>query len=85
MTGMIFILCALTSVGCALLLLRKYFRSPSGLLLWSSLCFSGFALNNILLFADYWAGPDFDLSLARGVCGLFAVAVLLYGLVWDTI
>ena len=81
----VYMLCMLTSAFCALLLLREYRRSRARLLLWSSLSFVGWALNNLLLFLHYVIFVNLvDLSLARAVTALVAISLLLYGLVWDT-
>jgi len=77
-------LCALTSVACAVLLARGYRRSGARLLLWSGLCFACFALNNVLLIIDVSVLPERDLSVVRTLPSLVGVALLLYGLVWDT-
>lgn len=77
-------LCALTSTACALLLLRGFRASGARLLLWSGLCFVGLAVNNVILFVDMRVVPEMDLSLWRTVPALLGVALLLYGLVWDT-
>jgi hydrogenase/urease accessory protein HupE len=76
-------LCALTSAGCAGLLARGYRRGPTRLLLWSTLCFVGLAINNGLLFLDLVLVPSVDLSLLRGLTGLGSLLILLYGLIWD--
>jgi hypothetical protein len=73
----------LTSAFCAVLLWREYRRAPHKLLLWSSLSFIGWAVNNALVFADLVVFPDTDLALARGSASAVAIALLLYGLVWD--
>jgi hypothetical protein len=84
MAKAVFLLCALTSLACAVLLLRAYGRSRSRLLLWSGLCFIGLALNNGLLVIDRVVFPDtVDLSLWRQVPALTGICLLLYGLVWD--
>jgi hypothetical protein len=83
MAEAIYLLCAVTSLGCAALLLRGYRRSRARLLLWSSACFVFLALNNILLFADLVLIPSVDLSLVRSGAGLAALALLLFGLIWD--
>jgi hypothetical protein len=81
----VYLLCMLTSAFCALLLLREYRRSRARLLLWSSLSFVGWAINNAMLFMDLVLfGNLVDLSLARAATALVAVSLLLYGLVWDT-
>jgi hypothetical protein len=79
----VYILCALTSIACAVLLLRGYLRARTRFLLWSSLCFIGLAVNNVLLFLDKVVFPATDLSLARSLSALVAMAMLVYGLVWD--
>ena len=84
MAKAVFLLCALTSLACAILLLRAYRRAANRLLLWSGLCFVGLALNNGLLVIDRVLLPDtVDLSVWRQVPAIVGVAVLLYGLVWD--
>ena len=80
----VYALCALTSLVCAVLLLRGYRRSRVRLLLWSGLCFVCFTLNNILLIIDVRVLPDQDLSIVRSLPSLVGVALLLYGLVWET-
>ncbi|MEO8217608.1 MAG: DUF5985 family protein [Acidobacteriota bacterium] len=82
--SIIYALCALTSVTCAVLLLRGYFRNKVRLLLWSGLCFVGLGLNNVLLFIDVRVVPDVDLSVWRTLPALIGIAVLLYGLIWET-
>jgi hypothetical protein len=85
MAEAVYILCALTSVACAVLLLRGYSRSGMRLLLWSGLCFVALALSNVLLFVDLVViGPETDLSLLRISLALVGVATLLYGLIWDS-
>lgn len=84
MAELIYFACFLASVLCATLLVRSYRASRTPLLLWSSLCFVGLALNNALLFLDLTGILEPDLSLYRGVIGLASLMVLLYGLIWHT-
>jgi hypothetical protein len=85
MAEIVYALCALTAVACAALLLRGYLRSGARLLLWSSLCFFGLSLNNIILFVDkVLLGPGTDLSVWRSVVAFLALLVLIYGLIWET-
>jgi hypothetical protein len=84
MGTLVYALCALTSLACAVLLLRGYFGTRARLLLWSGLCFAGLATNNILLLVDKRLVPTMDLSLWRTLPALAGVALLLYGLVWET-
>lgn len=76
-------LCALTSLACAALLLRGYRRSRARLLLWSALCFACLAINNLLVIVDERVLPAQDLSVLRSLPALLGVALLLYGLVWE--
>ncbi|MFL5351510.1 DUF5985 family protein [Archangium sp.] len=84
MAEVVFLLCAATSLACAVLLLRGYARNRVSLLLWSSLCFVGLAVNNILLVVDLIIIPDRDLLLFRNLSGFLALALLVFGLVWDS-
>jgi hydrogenase/urease accessory protein HupE len=81
----VYLLCALTSLGCAFLLVRSYWQSRTKLLLWSSVCFVGLAINNALLFIDLVAVPSVDLSFLRATTGLAAVIALLVGLIWSDV
>lgn len=79
----VYLLCCITSLACAVLLLRGYRQSGVRLLLWSGLCFVGLALNNILLVVDTHIMPSTDLSIARSLPSLVGVSLLLYGLIWE--
>jgi hypothetical protein len=84
MSAIIYSLCALTALGCALMLLRGYRRSRYRLLLWSGLCFAGLTINNLLLVIDKVAMPGDDLSIPRTLVALGSMIVLLFGLIWDS-
>lgn len=84
MADVVFLLCAATSLACAVLLLRGYSRNRVPLLLWSSLCFVGLAVNNVLLVVDLIIVPERDLLLFRNLSGFLALALLVFGLVWDS-
>jgi hypothetical protein len=81
MASIIYTLCALTSLLCAILLLQAYARSHYALLLWSGWCFVGLTANNALVVVDKLLIPDVDLSTWRLAFGLLAMLVLLYGLI----
>lgn len=83
MAEAVFLLCALTSLACAALLLRAYSSRRSRLLLWSGLCFVGLALNNLILVIDKIVVPDIDLSTLRQIPALAGIMLLVWGLVWD--
>jgi hypothetical protein len=80
----IYILCALTSIVCAVLLVRGYRRSRVRLLFWSAWCFIGLALNNVLLILDVRVLTHVDLEIWRAVPAVLGVAFLVYGLVWES-
>ena len=84
MAELVYVLCAATSLACAVLLLRGYARSRTRLLFWSGLCFAGLALNNVALFIDLVIIPSADLWLVRSGTALIAMLVLLFGLVWES-
>ena len=83
MAEAVYILCALTSLTCAVLLLRAWRTSRLRLLLWSSLCFGGLAVNNLVLLLDLVVFPGVDMSVLRSVTALASISILLYGLIWD--
>lgn len=84
MAASVYVLCALTSFACAVLLLRGYGQRGARLLLWSGLGFVGFAVGNVMLVMDAVVLPERDLSLFRSLPVLAGLAVLIYGLIWDT-
>jgi hypothetical protein len=83
MVEAVYVLCTLTSLLCAVLLGRTYHRSRVRLLLWSSLCFFGLAINNVLLFLDLIVFPKTDMFVWRSIPALAGLLLLLYGLIWD--
>jgi hypothetical protein len=83
MATVVYVLCALTSCTCAVLLARSWQRTRTRLLMWSALCFTFLALNNILLVVDLAIWTSGDLRIVRSATALAGVAVLLYGLVFD--
>ena len=85
--GLIYILCTITSLLCAVVLFRGYKISGFRLLLWSSLCFAALTLENVMLYLDLVVLKDIeDITLVvwRKIPGLVGVCLLLYGLVWDS-
>jgi uncharacterized protein DUF5985 len=83
MAELVYLLCAATSVVCAVLLLRGYLASRTRLLFWASICFLGLAINNILLFVDLIVLTDIDLFWWRTLPALLGMLVLLFGLIWE--
>jgi hypothetical protein len=84
MEGLVYLLCTATSLLCAVMLLRSFAKQRVRLLLWSGLCFLGLLIENVLLYVDIIMIPDVDLSLWRKLPSLLALAILLFGLVWDS-
>jgi hypothetical protein len=80
----VYLLCAATSIVCGVLLLRGYQVSKTRLLFWASLCFLGFAINNVLLFIDLIILPEIDLYWWRTAPALAGMVLLLYGLIWES-
>jgi hypothetical protein len=78
-----YLLCTLTSLACAWLLLRTYSRTRVRLLFWSGLCFAGLALSNALSIVDRFVLPDVDLVPARLVTAFVALLLMVLGLVWE--
>lgn len=76
-------LCAVTSILCAVLLLRGYFKSRYRLLFWSGLCFVGLAANNVLVLLDRTIFLTTDLLTLRLATSLIAMLLLVFGLVWE--
>lgn len=80
---LVYFLCLGASLLCAGLLARAYRRSRQRLLLWCALSFSLFALNNLLLVADLVIFPNHDLWVWRQASAGAAIAIVLYGFIWE--
>jgi hypothetical protein len=83
MAELVYVLCALASVACALLLIRSYRRTRLRLALFTCLCFTGLSLNNLLLLVDLVVVPQVDLSTFRTLVAVVAVGLLVLGLVLE--
>jgi hypothetical protein len=83
MATAVYILSALISLACAVLLLRSFAQARSALLLWAAICFLGLTLNNTLLFVDKIVVTDADLSLWRTIPALAGMLALVLGLLWE--
>jgi hypothetical protein len=83
MVLLIYALCALTALACALLLLQGWRRTGSRMLFWSGLCFAGLTLTNLLVIADHYLFREIDRAPLRLGSALLAIALLLYGLVFE--
>lgn len=83
MPGLVYILCAATSLASAVLLWRAARGSAGRLLMWSSLCFVGMAVNNVFLFLDVATPAAYVFDIPANAAALISVVLLLVGLIWD--
>jgi hypothetical protein len=84
LSGLVYLLCFLTSAACAALMVRQYSRAPSPILLWSAACFVLLALSNLVVVIDQvMLGPETSLRPIRLILTLSAVMVLLFGFIWE--
>ncbi|HVC31655.1 MAG TPA: DUF5985 family protein [Steroidobacteraceae bacterium] len=87
MAEAVYILCAVTSIICAVLLFRGYSATRTRLLFWASLCFLFLAINNVVLYIDLVVIPassPIDLFWYRKTAAVIGMLVLVFGLVWDS-
>ena len=84
MGPLVYLLAVLTSLACAVFLLRGYARGKKKLLLWSGFCFLILAVSNVLLFIDLVVARDVDLYRWRLITSALAMALLVYGLIWES-
>lgn len=78
---LVYLLCAVTCLACATLLLRGYLLRRSRLLYWCGLAFCVFGVSNILLCVDLLIIPEVDLLLLRNLVTLLGVGLMLRGLI----
>lgn len=79
----IYLLCALTSLACAVLLHQSARRAGSRMLFWCGLCFWLMSLASALVIVDHYVITGVELWPLRHGTSLVAVAVLLYGLIFE--
>jgi len=84
MAETVYILCAITSLTCAVMLLKGYAATRNKLLFWAGLCFAGLTINNFVLLVDLVIVTDIDLTAWRSGVALIAMSLLLVGLVWHS-
>lgn len=83
MIFIIYVLCALSSLACAVLLHRKAGQTGVRMLFWCGLCFSLLTVANVLVMVDHYVFPNVELWPLRNGASLLAIAVLLYGLIFE--
>ena len=79
----VYVVGALVTLLCGVLLMRGYVRAGRRLLLWSALCFLGLSVSNTLVFVDLVLLPKVDMYRWRLITAAIAMALLLYGLIWE--
>lgn len=85
MAEAVYILCALTSIVCAVLLYRGYRANRTRLLFWASVCFVFLAVNNVILYFDLVIlPPQIDLFWYRNAAALIGMLALVFGLTWES-
>ena len=87
MATAVYLLCALTSAACAVLLFRVFWRyrhRARRLVLWSSLSFAWFAVSNALVFTDLVILRTAQFATVRAATACVASACLLFGLIWES-
>jgi hypothetical protein len=85
MATAVYIVCALASTACAVLLIAARRRAREPLLSWAAGCFCLLALNNALLVVDLAVlGDAHDLRPLRSAAALAGFLLLLTGLIIDT-
>ena len=84
MAEVVYIMCGLTSLFCAVLLVRSFRRQRSRLLMWASLSFVGLAASNAVLVVDLMIVPEVDLLAVRVTLAAVAMLLLLIGLIWES-
>lgn len=85
MAEVVYMLCAMMSIACTFLLLRRGPWGSSRLLFWAGLCFALLSVNIIILVVDVVILPDIDFHgrMWRNLVGGLAGSLLLFGLVWE--
>jgi hypothetical protein len=84
MASVVYVFVALVTLVCAVMLFRAHARVGFRLLLWSAICFSGLTVANALVYVDLVLVPETDLYILRLGVAALAMAVLVFGLVWES-
>jgi len=80
----VYILTCITTLLCAVMLLRGYARVRRRLLLWSGLCFVGLTVTNVFKVLDLLIFLHTDLYTYRLGSAVIAMGLLVYGLIWES-
>lgn len=78
----VYLFCAIITIGCAVLLIRSYLRNRVKLVFWGAVFFVCFALSNVVLFFDLGIlPPSIDLSPYRDALTFAGLAAMIFGLI----
>ncbi len=83
MAALVYSLCAVAALACAILLFVAYRRSRARLLLCSGVCFAFLTASNALIAIDLLVFPQVSLFALRNSMTLVGLAFLLWGLIGD--
>jgi hypothetical protein len=83
MATLVYVLCAVASLVCTMLLVRGWQRTRARMLLHSSLCFLLLTLSQVALVVDLVIAPDADLLIYRQLLSALGVFLLVWGFIWD--
>lgn len=84
MAVLIYVLCSITALICAVMLLLGSRRTGSRMLFWSGLCFAGLAFTNLVVVVDaLHLFPHENFNTLRLGSALVALMLLLYGLIFE--
>ncbi|HUY94494.1 MAG TPA: DUF5985 family protein [Terracidiphilus sp.] len=83
MNAALYVLTSITMLLCAILLLRGWSRVRRKMLLWSGLCFVLLSVASLLKFIDLSIYKP-DLYTWRLAATALGLALLLYGLIWES-
>lgn len=82
--ALVYTFCFVACAACAGLLVRSWLKTRTRLLVWVAASFTLLAANNFFLLVDTTLSPpDLDLSPLRVASAVAAVAILVFGLVWE--
>jgi len=80
---LVYLMCFVTCAACTFLMARAYRRTGTRLLFWCALCFFFLTINNALVVIDVIPTPETNLLAYRQVVAFAAIAVLIYGFMWE--
>lgn len=80
---LVYSLCFATSALCAFLLGRSFHKTRARMLFWSAICFALLAIVHGFVILDMLIMQGSDFRSIRLWLTVVAIAVLLFGFIWD--